>query len=211
MAFIPAVNTAQVRMQFDYQGQQCENVYYVENQAAWDAAALFLLAAVFGEWWIGELAPDMPLALTLTRILCRDMTTSSSPGIEYTTDLPHSGEQSVEALPNHVTVAVKWITGLIGRSFRGRTYHLGLADAGVAANAITPTLHGILNAAYNQLRSNVSTADVDWRMVVASFYSGVDVNGDPIPRATAVLTPILNAVIDLIVDSQRRRLPGRGA
>lgn len=211
MPFIPAVNTAQVRTQFTYNGQQCENVYYVEGQDAWDAITLQALAAVFGEWWIAELGPSMPIALTLNRILARDMTTEAAPSIEYTTDLPASGEQSVEALPNSVTLAVKWVTGLAGRSFRGRTYHIGMVDLSVLGNVATSGFHDLLTAAYNQLINAIVTENPDWGLVVASFFSGVDVDGNPIPRSTAVLTPILTAVVNDIVDSQRRRLPGRGS
>lgn len=198
-------------MQFIYQGQRCENVYYVEGSAPWTATTLNTLASVFATWWETELEPNVPESLTLDRVLARDMTVEAGPSIEYTTGLPASGDQSVEALPNNVTVAIKWTTGLAGRSFRGRTYHLGLADAGVAANALTPTAHTLLTAAYNQLLNDIVTEDPTWSLVVASFFHGVDVNHDPIPRASAVLTPILTAVVDDIIDSQRRRLPGRGS
>jgi hypothetical protein len=53
--------------------------------------------------------------------------------------------------------------------------------------------------------------DIGASWVVVSRFSGVDANGDPIPRAAGVTTPITSVlVVDNIVDSQRRRLPGRG-
>jgi len=46
---------------------------------------------------------------------------------------------------------------------------------------------------------------------VASRFSGVDGDGKPIPRTAGVVTPISNViVVDRVLDSQRRRLPGRG-
>jgi hypothetical protein len=64
-------------------------------------------------------------------------------------------------------------------------------------------------AAYDLLRTAPPAPADDW--VVVSRFSGVDVNGDPIPRAAGVVN-IITAVlaVDNTVDSQRRRLPHRG-
>ena len=42
-------------------------------------------------------------------------------------------------------------------------------------------------------------------LVVASFYSGVDVNGDPIPRAAALVNAVTGFVVRDFIHSQRRR------
>jgi hypothetical protein len=48
--------------------------------------------------------------------------------------------------------------------------------------------------------------------VIASRFSGVDPDtGKPIPRTAGVTTNVITVVAaDLVIDSQRRRLPGRG-
>jgi len=47
--------------------------------------------------------------------------------------------------------------------------------------------------------------------VVVSRFSGVDADGHPIPRTTGVSTLVASvAIVDPVIDSQRRRLPGRG-
>lgn len=211
MPFIPAVNTAQIRAQFDYQDEQCENVHYVESQSAWTAETLLDLAEFYASWWTVNVQPSVPETLALVRVLVRDMTTASGLAVEFTGGLPANGEQAVEALPNNVTLAIKWTTGFSGRSFRGRTYFLGLADSGVNGNIAAPTTITNISGWYQDFLDGIPAANADWALVVASFYSGVDANGDPIPRSTAVLTPVIGLSIDNVIDSQRRRLPGRGS
>jgi hypothetical protein len=44
-----------------------------------------------------------------------------------------------------------------------------------------------------------------------SRYSGIGTDGKPIPRTEGIATPVTQVVItDHTIDSQRRRLPGRG-
>ena len=66
-----------------------------------------------------------------------------------------------------------------------------------------------LKLAYEGLPSVATVAGYTW--VVASRFSGVDAEGDPIPRAAGITTPITTVlIVDNLVDSQRRRLSGRG-
>lgn len=209
MAFIPAVNTARVEMVFSQGAQIVENVYHVLNSTGWDVPGLQLLGLTFIDWWNDNLRTQSSDNLSLNNVKVRDMTTASSPAVEVATGLPLVGTSTVP-LPNSSTLAVKWITGLAGRSFRGRTYHLGLSQGTlVNPNQITAAFHTILQDAYDALVAAVIAGGAE--LVVASFFSGVGSGGAPIPRSTAVLTPIISAAVNNVLDSQRRRLPERGA
>jgi hypothetical protein len=72
------------------------------------------------------------------------------------------------------------------------------------------TLIGDILAAYVAL---VAAVEPDgWDHVVVSRFSGVDEDGRPIPRVAGVSTVVLSyGVTDNNLDSQRRRLAGRGA
>jgi len=66
-------------------------------------------------------------------------------------------------------------------------------------------------AAYSQLLVGGAALPVGWEWVVVSRYSGTDVNDDPVPRVTGIATLVSNVLFtNNTVDSQRRRLPGRG-
>lgn len=81
----------------------------------------------------------------------------------------------------------------------------------VTLNTIDPTFLTNVAAAYRLLKIPTSTIPADWSWVVVSRFSGVDSLGKPIPRSSGVVELVVDAIfVDNIVDSQRRRLPGRG-
>ncbi len=204
MAFIPAPNTAQIDMVFMYNGQRCENVYHVQQETPYDQTSLAVLAALFKNWWDTDMRPLCPNTLGLVLIVARSLESESAPTIEYSSGLPIAGAiTTVGQLPNNVTVAVKWTTALRGRSYRGRTFHLGLRDDMVTGNTVDPTALTALQGGYQGLIDDLDGLPGD--LVVVSRYH------NNAPRVTAVVTPVQGFSIDSTVDSQRRRLPGRGS
>lgn len=202
MAFVPIPNTALVELRMTQGEQQIENTFHVEKEGILTVPDLQDIALAFADWF--DTHRNLVInTVTLREIAVRDLTTASSIGIVYSTGLPLAGLLSGSAMPNSTTIAVKWGTGLTGRSFRGRTYHIGLAESQVNNNSIdSATITGLL-ASYNTLLSTVT--GTGFTMVVASRVS------NNVPRVTGVTTPILTASFaDVTVDSQRKRLPGRG-
>lgn len=202
MAFVPIPNTALVELRMTQGEQLIENTFHVEKEGILTVPDLQDIGLAFVDWWDGHRNLVIN-TVTLREVAVRDLTTASSIGIVYSTGLPLAGLLSGSAMPNSTTIAVKWGTGLTGRSFRGRTYHIGLAESQVNNNSIdSATVTGLL-ASYNTLLSTIT--GTGYTMVVASRVS------NNVPRTTGVTTPILNASFaDITVDSQRRRLPGRG-
>lgn len=149
--------------------------------------------------------------VTLRQVLATDISVAGGLSVIGTTGLPTTGGNNTTGYPNNVTLAVKWGTGLAGRSFRGRTYHIGLVITQVDTNdnVVASELNAIVGA-YDALRTALDNATLGVEMVVVSRYSGVDANHKPIPRVTGITTPISGVSADPVTDSQRRRLPGRG-
>jgi len=127
----------------------------------------------------------------------------NGPAIEYTAGLALAGQGTSAAVPNNVAVVVKWITANRGRSYRGRTYHLGIPQGSVTGSVLTTGYRTSLVQAYSNFVLLGTTPT--WTLSVASRYS----NGQP--RTNGVITPINALSINPTVDSQRRRLPERGA
>lgn len=210
MPFIPAENTARFELVYSQNGQIVENVFHIAFAGSIDPTMLEDMAAVLKTWWNTEIRAIASTTVSLNVIKARDLTTEAGSAIEYTTGLPIVGSNITQALPNNSTLAVKWSTGLAGRSFRGRTYHVGMtANQLLDNNHLRTDSQVEFSTRYNNLVSSVEAAGAN--LVVASFYHGVDANKKPIPRTAAVITNIDNAVINATLDSQRRRLPERGS
>lgn len=205
MAFQPVPNTASVEMIFGSNGSIVENVFHVEKDAPWTAVELQALAQAFEGWWRTELASTQPPTLALQRTDARDLTTASGAFHSEPCVGACQGTALDVALPNNVTAAVKWTTGLAGRSQRGRTYHIGLTEAAVVGDNLIESARATLQTAYNELIATINALGGTYDLVVVSRVT----NG--LPRPVGQTTPITSAQLDNSVDSQRRRLIGRGS
>jgi len=204
MAFQPVPNTAQVEMVYDLFGSKVENVYHVRGSGGWTIAELQSLANVFNTWDNDVLKLMRGASACLDRIVARDLTAEIAPGVEVNAHIDPCGSGGGETQPGNVTVAVKWTTGLVGRSARGRTYHIGLTETMTVGNALVPTIAANLITAYTSLITRIQGADPNWQLVVVSRYS------NNVRRAQGEVFDIIACDVDLNLDSQRRRLTGRG-
>ena len=124
------------------------------------------LAVAMRAWWNINIKPNVPATIFLSKIIVKDMTEQFAPGIEYTAGMPLPGALDTPRLPMNVTVAVKWTTGMRGRSFRGRTYHVGLFDGCVQNDTVKPDTLGALVTGYTALLEvNSATLAGQWLVV----------------------------------------------
>jgi len=100
-------------------------------------------------------------------------------------------------MPANCAAVISWRTGLSGRSARGRSYIFGLQDGAAIGSTLTNAQIALLTALSNAIGSFTNAGGVG---VLFSILSKTLVN----------TFPVRNAIIDAIMDSQRRRLPGRG-
>jgi len=204
MAFQPAPGCVAVHLRGTYFGQNIENTLYLKTLDAIVPASLPLIANGVNPWissnWLGAL----PLNYMFRELYLRDLTTED--GSEYTS-ITHQGEPGGNAtgLPGGSAFAVKFLTGRTGRSFRGRNF-LPVPREQVTGNQVSPALANGIVGAYLDFLSLAGTITGTWEWVVLSrIASGV-------LRAVAEATPVESvSYSNLDVDSQRRRLSGRGA
>lgn len=206
MPFQPVPDTAQFRMQFTLNTEQCENVFHCKSEDAWDSTKLNLVAGTFGNWWISEMRGLAHTGLTLRRVIGTDISVEGGDSVEWNEGLPVAGTGGSGAgLPNNCTLAVKWGTGHAGRGFRGRTFHMGLSSGQLSApNTVDSTVLNNIREGYDALRTALDNVVLNCEFsVVSRYYNGAI-------RMPALATPITGVSIENILDSQRRRLPGRG-
>jgi len=203
MARIPTENVAEATMTFLQDGQYLINKHHYKNTAGWDAGSLNNLGTALVEWWDNDVKSIVAPNVSLIAVDVIDLTEDSLLGISVTTGLPVVGTDPSVALPNNVTLAIKKGTGLIGRSYRGRTYHIGLTEAEVTGNTVHgPTVTALLNA-YEGLKQPLGVLIPVDLCVLSEVENGA-------PRTAGVCTEVTGFGVDPVIDSQRRRLPGRG-
>lgn len=204
MAFIPFSNTAFSQIRYTLDGQQAMNTLWWENVTAWDAGSLADLTSAIADWASGNLMPLLSTTLSLREVFARDMSTENSFEATNVISPAQSGGGGL-ALPNNVSLCVSMRTSVTGRSQRGRNYLAGIpGDQTAGINTIDSTFIASILDVYAMLLDNALFPN--FTLVIASrFHNGA-------PRLVGQNTPVASfTCVDNVIDSQRRRLPFRGA
>lgn len=204
MPFIPVDGICQAELVCSLDTQVIQNVLHFEAAAGLNPTNMGELGAHLVAWWNTNIKPNVPTSQSLTQIKLVDLTTEIAPVVIYATGLPSAGSNASPALPNNCALVITKRTALRGRSYRGRFYFGALNEASVTANTVSVGLSGGLVTALNLL-NNFTTATEEWFAVVVSRYT------NNLPRPGGIATRITSHDTDSVVDSQRRRLPRRGA
>lgn len=199
--FVPSPLVVEAELLYLLDGQQMENTLYFQLAATPTILTMAALASDLHAWWADQIAPQTTAALTLRGIKVTSLESETAPAFEL--PLAVTGAESSPPLPNNVTFVVKFLTGGRGRSSRGRNYIVGLMESQVTGNTVASSTRAAFVAAYNDLRDSGTMPNGTW-----GVYSR---RHDLAWRTEGLFQEITGvAVTDDIVDSQRRRLPGRG-
>lgn len=219
-------SVGQVSMHFQLDGQPCENVFYVQKNhrdtglsdwvpADFDSGMADTVNGLVSDWLTGSWAPNAnhdAACMGVDIVWNTAVGTGPLEGRTYTgSPYPISGTLTGEAFPNGVTVAISFRTALLGRSFHGRLYYVGVSREQVdatAPNVLKPDAGVSLQAAYEGLRTSLAASigvgpmDKSPMGVTSFVHAGA-------LRSPAVFNEITTVTLtDLYLDSQRRRLPG---
>lgn len=206
MAYQPVAATALIEIVYLANGQTCENTLYFRHATTgWSPAELTALAQAIQNWWVGEMAGITSNEIGIVRIDATDLSDQFGPKVIFPVTPTQLGTNPSPPLPNNATFCTTFTTGLRGRAFRGRNFFVGLAENFATGNQVSvPFATSLVNAYSELLGATYLPVGVDW-MVVTRVVNGV------VQMPTALTNAVLSAVhADLNVDSQRRRLTGRG-
>lgn len=202
MEFVPFNEVMQVELRFLQDSEKVENVFYVSRDDPGNPTVRQTVAEWFYQWWANAMAPLVSTTVNLREIYITDLTTQFSGTTSYVPAINTGGSNVNDPMPNNTTLCVSARTNARGRSYRGRSYFIGITRNVVVANTVTQAAVDAIQDAYNSL---ISEYIVQGQLVVASRVS------EGVPRTVGVATPITNwVIVDRVVDSQRRRGPGRG-
>ena len=203
MAFQAVPNTVQVDVVYLLFGQRVENVFHVTFGSGVDAATLVDTRDVFIEWLTGAWMTSMGTDLSVAEIDVTNLSIPDGTMLAWSPTTPLVGSGGSGCEPGNVSFCLSARTGISGRSFRGRKYVAGVPTAQRTGNTANSGWVGTLITALNALISLL--ADINGLLVVVSrIENGVE-------RLEGIVTEIISwTASDLYLDSQRRRLTGRG-
>jgi hypothetical protein len=202
--FIPTPNVAKVTLEHQLMGQSCENTLWFRFRAgAFGLDDLINLGTALNTFWVANQLQLMSQDIAFFGCFLIDQTSETAPAVQAAI-VPETGGIVSDTEPNNVAYCITFLTGGRGRGGRGRNYIGGVPQSQVVnRNFVQPTWSADLVAAYQAILG--SPFDTDWEWVVVSHkLAGVD-------RTEGLPQPVIGVrSADLTLDSQRRRLPGRG-
>jgi hypothetical protein len=204
--FQPAPDCVQVTVEGSLDGQLTINDLFFRSQIGprTPADVLFLTQAI-RDWYIDAVVPNLNHNWEGRVVKGRGLS-SPNPITALAGMVDVVGALTGDQLPNNCTMAVHFGTGMAGRSFSGRNYVPVLDRDFVIGNVIDSAWANDIVLAYMQLVFPGAVVPDGWIWVIISRVQG------GVRPAEALFHEITSvSVVDRIVDSQRRRLPGRGA
>jgi hypothetical protein len=201
---------------FNYQtpdSQTAVNVFHASSFTTdpWTHGDLALLAAAYKTWWeTGDGAGStyrarQSNAVTLVNIVATDLGVDG--GAQAIATVGEDGQETHEIMPNGVTIAVSSRTGHVGKSFRGRTFYVGLTDFSLASgseNAVSDDFITETEAAFDSMQTTVN----DYGGSASAEAVVLSRRHNKAARPTGVGFTITSwHVVDKWCDYQRRRAP----
>lgn len=205
MAFIPVPGVAQAQIVGRLDGQLVMNdLYFVSEAPPITLGQLQTLALGLSDWWVATMLTLLASTYVFQRTHVRDLTTQAGFAVDDANGAGPGGAGGAQ-VPNNVAPCISFRTAIAGRSGRGRNYIPGTPQGAVTANTLNAGYASDFVAAYQELLPSGTLRPTGWSWVVVSrFTAGA-------PRPAGVANAVLSVNFsDTIVDSQRRRLPGRG-
>jgi len=185
-------------------GDEIVNVFYFTRVGDWGIPELAQACTAIGQAWVNDVMIHLSESLRFVRIEARGERGQNDVSFEFIVPSPVQGGRGGDWLPPQVAFCVTHLTGLTGRSNRGRTYFGVLAESDVSGGFITQARANALRDGLVSVRNNMSS--IGWTHVVVSRVR----NGRRLPEA--ITTEVIGyKYTDLVVDTQRRRQVGRGS
>lgn len=204
MGYTAGLNVAQCNIRGTVDLQEIENVLFFKSNTTVTFDSLQQLANDLRDFWFANALPTLPTTYRFNEVYAVDRTTQTSETATAVTAVDADGTLTGATLPNNVSFTITFNTANRGRSYRGRNYWPLLREVDVTNNSLDESRAGAIRGVY-ELMIGPDEVSSNWTWgVFSQIQNGVQL-------ANGVFTPIQTVkYTDLIVDSQRRRLPKRG-
>lgn len=204
MPFAPTPGAAKCLLQFRLDGQIVQTSLDVGVETETEANMLTAAEGLAGSFET-HIMPHLSEDLLLESAVAFGLSSLDAPIGVFIPGTLITGGTAAMSLPNNVAYCLTKRTGVRGRSFRGRMYLPGIpstqvdAPSRLASSYVASIVAGAAGLLADMITGGFPPVVVSWMN-----------NGAQ--RVTGVATPITSlAPSDNVLDSQRRRLPGRGS
>lgn len=207
MQFIPIPKVAQVSIRGTIEQSQIQNsLYFLYQPGAITLDLLELLAIAIEDWWTLQAKPVLQIEYSYREVYAVDLTSQTGPAATSSASAGWVGTRAAGgACPPNVTIAVSFRTGQRGRSYRGRNFWPTIGKSDVVGSQLSQPVIDLIESVYDDILPFGGALPAGWLWVVASRFSNKQ------PRVQGVALEVQDVlIVDRTVDSQRRRLPGRG-
>lgn len=201
--FVPTPGAVRVDAIQTNSGSNMENTlwYYFASGEVTVADMLALGSAINGIFDT-SFVPLHPGSWSFRGCVITDQSSIDAPSV-LVPDLGAVGTNAGDVMPNNVAWCVSFKTAGRGRSSQGRNYLPAIPRDSVFEDLLDVTYAEAVITAYNRLLE--PDLGLGAHLVVVSHVTG------GLPRAAGLVEPVVAITwADLIIDSQRRRLNGRG-
>lgn len=208
MAFQAVPNTAEVVIKGTLNGELCINKLYVDCVAGMTPIIVEDVAVFTDDWVAATWTDFVGSKFTYVSTTVRDLTVEASYETIADANTGVTGAGGSDTAPNNRTFAVHRKTAFSGKKQKSRIYVPSIP------NAATTDPNHISSASAGEF----VTALGAWDTLVEDYAGATLRHGyairvrDGLPLATGIFQETIGwSFTDLILDSARRRLPGRGA
>jgi hypothetical protein len=206
MAFVTIEYCAAVEIRLTFDTVWCALTLGFDRGAPIAPTVLQNLVDGLAEWWYTYARPLTSSLTVLREVYARDLTFY---GAKTAVSYNHAGSAGTlttgPVFPANCAFSVSFRTALRGRANRGRNYWLGFGDYQRSGpSELSTTYVNQLIGLYERLLPGGSNDPTPFIWSVLSR----QLDGVPGGRAIPITAVI---AVDNYIDSQRRRLPGRGS
>jgi hypothetical protein len=204
MPFVPNSKVVQITCKYSWDSQQCVNTMYAEYGDAPTPGMLAGMAAYVGGIIQSHMMPLQSSTVEFVGVKVQRLGAPTDLVSDWFPLSPVHGGNLSPSMPNSVSLAIAFRTGISGRSNQGRNFWIGLCESQCTQNRVLADVVDDIIQQYSDLVINMYSATTAQMCVYSRYHNNE-------PRLLGLASTITSIVVtDYVVDSMRRRLPGRG-
>jgi hypothetical protein len=197
---MPAPNNpdvVKVALIFSRDSRRFVNTFHCYHTGGWTTPDMLALALRFRDWWSTYYSVRIPSEIRLIEEQVRLLDPDNPLAVDHPEPSGIPGQLGQFAEAGNVTLALGKRTAYAGRRYRGRIYVPGLGETDVTPTDVIDSAATIaFSAAMQALLDSLTTASTP----LVIFHKNDN-----------LFSTVTSFVVDALVDSQRRRLAGRGS
>lgn len=199
MAFQRVPNTAQIELRYSATGTPWVNTVYAQYPLGYTATELDTLADAVEAWAENGVITQLSSEATYDGVTVRGLNAEYDLIASRSPVSPVPGLAAGGSSPLNVAWVVKFLSGLTGRSTRGRNYIAGIPESIAGRTTVSVGWCDAIVTEYNQLKAAIFAAG--WTMVIVSRYTALA------KRPEGVTFPVVTVTYtDTRIDTRRSRL-----